>query len=763
MIKAFISHSSKQKEFALDLVNSLGRDYCKIDCYNFEPAYKTINEVYKAIEEATIFVLLISRDSLNSDWVTNEIRYAKDKLSGMEYERFWPYIVDESMTLEDCPEWMRKDECFNLCYFKSPYVLARDIEQKFRRIIWAEKPGLRMLETIMVGRNDDIAKFEDKYQSSRGMNLRALVISGRDGVGKETFAKQCMYKVGYPPEQEPYRINMDVKENVENFIIDLNMITRSYTMKGLEEVLSQSPEKKSTIAVQLLNELYETHSVIFIEDNMSCILPNRNIPEWLTNILEDKHLNPQLGLFIQSRITPNSYLEADHPEIAHIQLLPLDRKDRHKLFFSYARAYGLMDITEDDANFFIEKLLQSPMQIQQAIEAIRTKSMTLAKKDIDTLILLGDKKIRPLLEHYNEEEQRHLLVVLSRFEFISYDLLEDIFEERIKEVLDTLSDMIVYGIVSTFGPSDRFFRLDHYLSDYIKRNHFSLPQDLEIHTNDVLAKRIAESNDITEDTSLYLYDIKNKIMSGRGDAKSFLIPSLVVRSVMDVYNKTDYELVIEICDKVLNDSHNFYADVTYELKYWLCLALCRTQKELRFNEEIKAINGADYWFLKGFYQRIATNYDEAEQHFKKALKQAPSMQRAKRELVTTLLAQRHYLEALSLAKENYERDPDNTYHIHAFFRCLIRKVNLNRDDIAMLEELLDGIKNSFSDKRDELLAAMNIEYQAYAKKKNPAEILDIISKAEKEFSNSLNVRRAAHEYKLKQSITTKEIIFEEIY
>ena len=33
MIKAFISHSSKQKDFALELVNRLGRDYCKIDCY----------------------------------------------------------------------------------------------------------------------------------------------------------------------------------------------------------------------------------------------------------------------------------------------------------------------------------------------------------------------------------------------------------------------------------------------------------------------------------------------------------------------------------------------------------------------------------------------------------------------------------------------------------------------------------------------------------------------------------------------------------
>lgn len=54
MIKAFISHSSEQKAFALELVNRLGRDYCRIDCYNFESAYKSINEIYRAIEESTV-------------------------------------------------------------------------------------------------------------------------------------------------------------------------------------------------------------------------------------------------------------------------------------------------------------------------------------------------------------------------------------------------------------------------------------------------------------------------------------------------------------------------------------------------------------------------------------------------------------------------------------------------------------------------------------------------------------------------------------
>ena len=36
MIKAFISYSRAQKNFASELVELLGRDYCIFDCYDFE-------------------------------------------------------------------------------------------------------------------------------------------------------------------------------------------------------------------------------------------------------------------------------------------------------------------------------------------------------------------------------------------------------------------------------------------------------------------------------------------------------------------------------------------------------------------------------------------------------------------------------------------------------------------------------------------------------------------------------------------------------
>lgn len=218
--------------------------------------------------------------------------------------------------------------------------------------------------------------------------------------------------------------------------------------------------------------------------------------------------------------------------------------------------------------------------------------------------------------------------------------------------------------------------------------------------------------------------------------------------------------MIQICDSVLTEMHNYYEDVVRELRYWLCLALCRTQKE-RFFDEVKNIEGADFYFLQGFYHRIGKDYRRAEKYFRKALDISHNMQRAKRELVTALLAQNKYQDALNMAKENYESSPENSYQIHGYFRCLVRKNNLDRNDYFTLEELMRAMENNYSDKHEELYSAMNIEYQAYIKHMPYESMYELIKETENKFPNSFNVKRAVHLYKFKRGIDTKEIIFDE--
>lgn len=762
MIKAFISHSSEQKQFVLDLVETLGRDYCIVDCYNFSSAYQTINEIYDKIDKSTVFVLLLSKASLSSKWVKEEIRYVREKLEPGCLERFWPFIIDENLSIEECPEWMRKDKCFNLKKYKSYKILAHDIEQKFRRIIWSKNPKRKQLETLMVGRNKDIDNFENIYQSARGMNLRSLVISGRDGVGKDMFISKCLDKIGgYDAESTPFCINLGNKEGVENFIIQLNLITRTYDEKQLMTVLGGSTSEKTSSAANLVNELLNTNSVLSINDDLSCVLPNRKLADWLIDLVEKSDMANKLGLFIKSHKILDSFSEIEHPFFGHINLNPLDSKDRLKLFYSLLRIYNLTDISEEDVKWFVGKLLLSPSQLVKAVEALSCKPLALVKKDIDTLISWGDTQINPMVEHFfQDEESKHLLIILSKLDFVSYEILENIFEERIIEVMEKMNEMIDFGIVSVFGPQEQFFRLDHYLSDYIKRCHIKLPRDLDNLLNEVLEEKIASSN-ITEDVSVYLYDKKKQILSGKGKPEDFLIPSVVVTSVMEIYNNQDYKQVIKLCDLVLNDVHNYFPDQEKELRYWLCLALARTTNKQRFFEEVQHFRGTDYYFLRGFYHRNAMEYSQAEKYFNEALEKSPNLQRAKREKVTALLAQKKYEQALGLAKENYENNPENSYQIHGYFRCLVRKTPLIKEDVDMLKHLMAAMRKNLSDKQEELYTAMDIEFRYFVSHDSPSDMVTLIDRALSLFPNSINVKRAAQPFRLHQAIILKEESFPE--
>lgn len=659
---------------------------------------------------------------------------------------------------------MRKDKCFNLKKFKSYKILAHDIEQKFRRIIWSKNPKRKQLETLMVGRNKDIDNFENIYQSARGMNLRALIISGRDGVGKDMFISKCLDKIGgYDAESTPFYINLGNKEGIENFIIQLNLITRTYDETQLMTVLEGSTSEKTNSAANLVNELLNTNSVLSINDDLSCVLPNRKLADWLIDLVEKSNIANKLGLFIKSHKILDSFSDTEHPFFGHINLSPLDSKDRLKLFYSLLRIYNLTDIDERDVKWFVGKLLLSPSQLVKAVEALSCKPLALVKKDIDTLISWGDMQINPMVKHFfQDEESKHLLIILSKLDFVSYEILEKIFEERIIEIMEKIDEMIDFGIVTVSGPQEQFFRLDHYLSDYIKRCHIKLPSDIDNLLNEVLEEKITSSN-ITEDVSVYLYDKKRQILSGNCKPEDFLVPSVVVTSVMEIYNNQDYKQVIKLCDLVLNDVHNYFPDQERELRYWLCLALARTTNKQRFFEEIQHFRGTDYYFLRGFYHRNAMEYSQAEKCFNEALEKSPNLQRAKREKVTVLLAQKKYEQALDLAKENYENNPENSYQIHGYFRCLVRKTPLIKEDIEMLKHLMDAMRKNLSDKQEELYTAMNIEFRYFVSHDSPSEMLTVINHALALFPNSINVKRAAQPFNLHQSIISKEESFPEDY
>lgn len=763
MVKAFISHSSKQKKnFVEPLVELLGRDACIVDSYDFQAAYKSLDEIYRQIDKCSIFVFLVSRDSLESEWCKKELTRAYEKLNNNEQLRFWPFIIDEEVKKEDTPEWMYKTKCYNLKVFKTPLALAREIEQKYREIIWRENPFIRKSETLMVGRNSDIDTFENKYYSSNISKLRATIISGRDGVGKEAFAKQCLQKIGKDIETIPFKIDLSPKEGIEDFILYLNSITGTFTQEEIsDKVLKASVADKSHFAVLLLNDLYSLQTVLFIHDDLCIVLPNRKLPNWFIDIITDSKLSAQMGMFIQSRLTPFSAEEVNHPQLIVVPLTPLSKSDRKKLFYQLLNQYGVNDLKEAYVDEIVDKLNQSPLQLVKYASALKTHDINLVKKELPFYVELGDKKLKPLFDLFEDGMEKELLIVLSKFNFVSFSVLERIYGENMYDIQSTIAKLLANGLASTFGPSGCFIKLDYAISDYIRRNHMQLPNDLEQWIDDVLEEYLTKDTDMDADLSVYLINARTRILKGRATGRDYLIPSVVIKAIVDLYNSQDYPQVIKMCKFALSEFSNYDPEVNREIRFWLCLALCREQKSNDFYTEVKNFTGADYYFLRGFYLRLEGRPELAQKFYEDAMKISPNMQKTKREYVASLLEQRKYEEALSKAKDNFESSPENTYHIHAYFRCLIKRIELTREEISILKNLIDLVKNSHSPKKHELVMAMTLEYDSVIAKKSVEELLREMQAAEAQYPKSQNIGRVVNEFKYKQGIIRSRQAFRE--
>ena len=149
------------------------------------------------------------------------------------------------------------------------------------RILWIDYVKVFACILVVLGhliqslQKSNIDNFENIYQSARGMNLRALVISGRDGVGKDMFISKCLDKIGgYDAESTPFYINLGNKEGIENFIIQLNLITRTYDEIQLMTILGASTSEKTNTAANLVNELLNTNSVLSIKGSVSFLIFN---------------------------------------------------------------------------------------------------------------------------------------------------------------------------------------------------------------------------------------------------------------------------------------------------------------------------------------------------------------------------------------------------------------------------------------------------------------------------------------------------------
>ncbi len=341
MAKVFLSHSSSDKEWYVDivyrrLIRALGTDSVVIDNAAFQEGRKTIEEIYYQLERTDLFVIFLSNKALNSPWVQSELIKVENLVEEKKLNQICPIIIDEHVKYDDdrIPLWMKK--AYNIQRICSQVKAANIIRQRMIEISYEKHPKLKERNLLFVGRNEFLQKFEERIDDFEREMPIAIIASGLEGIGRKTFLRQSLYKSNIVKDTYPFStIVLQSDESIEDCILklyDLGLVTGLDV--SIEKIVMMDMDAKIDLFVQLIIELQKNKEIIFIVDNGCVVSYEGSVAAWFVKGIQNPSVKNKVTFLLtcQFRYFQKEY-NMDY--LYSVALPELDIKERNGLLKRY--------------------------------------------------------------------------------------------------------------------------------------------------------------------------------------------------------------------------------------------------------------------------------------------------------------------------------------------------------------------------------------------------------------------------------------------
>lgn len=718
MNKVFISHSSKQKELVERLVSELGRDNCFVDEYDFRPAEKIESEITQKIDCTKIFCLLISNDSLNSDWVRFEENYVKS-LVERDQALFLGFIIDPSIRVTEDNRIALWEKNYILNIIPTAKIIARVLASKLRELDIKTYPYLKYRNSLFFGRGNELSELEYAHVLKYTESCKAVSISGLPHVGRKRFAMEFLRKISGDPQKDFCSVSLEKDQSVEDMIFYLNDYVEVVDRKELTRKLANEDlNKKCSLAVSLLNKLYSYKQDILIVDDNCLIRRDGTLSEWFVRILKDRSLERHTGIFIVSPIRINPR-QIDLLPMVQAVLNPLKPKEMSVLFQAYSDKRNLR-LPKADIDSFSSEIGGFPCYVYPIVDEWAQYGKVAASRKLEEIKCSTEDVLAHILDLLNESGNGNsiqLLILLSRFDVVSIKQLEKLLPDMdLNSLLDQFQEL---SILELFGYAREYVRIHPAVADYINRSKtLKLDKTLigKISANAESLIFSGDTQDVNDDLPTYLYGIKQTLRHGLStekDISNYMIPSLALSVIIEEYENQKYSNVDILCQRMLERRKNYDYHILRSVHYWQCLAYCRTGNP-KINTAVSFFGESHTsHFLLGFYYRIDGNIRKAEVEYEKSIRLAgenTDSSKVKHELVLVKILQNDYEGALALAEENYNRQTHNYFYIEAYFRCYVKD---EYADSVILLRLIGEMERSQDNNRTTIAQTMRAEYSFY--------------------------------------------------
>lgn len=749
-MKAFLSHSSKDKVLVQKVAEGLSKQHCTYDTFSFEEGAKTGNEIAKNIQNNALFVFFISQNSLQSEWVKKELEIFYESLQNDSRKRILPIIIDDATTYNDplIPDWLKQE--YNIKPIKRYRKIIDRIETERIRIIWDFYPKRNKLDNLFIGRHSLIQKLEERHY--RYQNSPSIIIaSGIDGIGRRTLLREYCQKLDIVDKTKRLStISLDVYESLEDFILKLYDLGFYVNEIKREDMIEFSDIQKKELLCRIIDVIHKEDEIIIVEDNGCLTLPNGDINKWFLDVLEHIDNYPTL-LFVLSRYKTNKSITIGNEKIFAIDV-PEFTTEETKRFLKQLIKIEDLSIENSDVEDIAKLLSGHPKQVLYVVEFLKEEGGI--QQLLDKSYYIRDwniSLIENVLKQYSKDEKaKNFLVLLSKFDFIDVVTLSNLIgddEICTKLLKQFISEFICYEV----GSNREHIKMNRMVSDAIGRYGWDIGKEL----NEKLNKHI---NDFQQQNlemptlASYVFSTQEALLNGlkQIDKNERILPSIALKTIITLYDKKkDFSLLIVLANIVLDQNKTLDPVIEEQMRGYLCAAYLRKKQYDKFREEVYKIAGVNHEFLMGLYYRILQRYQEALDRFNKALSLNKGYAKAKREIVRVYIAMRDFQTALELAKKQYQTSKSNHYAFQAYLSCLLKTCDINNMEERKKIEKIFSEFEVFANTSNKAKEMYNIEKAKYRAALGESEALDDIDKIQQECSDSPYPLMAKFEIALK--------------
>ena len=753
-MKAFLSHSSRDKALVEEVAERLGLDYVELDSQTFDAGLLNTEVIREALKRSSVFVLFLTTHAIDSDYVRFEALLAREFVAHGLLSRFVVVCLDANA-------FSLADERWKDFSFVRHLSAAQSIARYIQGTLIAHHATVDSKHQPYIERSKELNELNRALIQPRMRSPRALYISGHAGIGRRTFARR-FYFDRYPAVNQVFaEIQVDTLDGYDEIFRKIcgelapSWPLRQFRMRLSAFEIANDDEKASQIA-SLFDQLVDNREAIFVRDGGGLLDRDGALQIPLRRVFAKirRRAHPTI-IFIAQRMMPRR--QRGDLDIVFCALSSLDKEQIRQL-----AAFLMVDegvtYSDDDLDNIVALCDGHPFNVRLLVSHAKEYTLAVALADPAELLRWKEKRGRAFLREIQFSQEEMLVIgALRDFKVLDLDTIQRLLQGSLKETAAALTHLIDLHVVEV--KADTYAVAPPLLVAVQRDRRFDLSGETRREVLNVVSETLHTRS---EDDQITLSMIDAGILANLKKNSSvpehfsaFLLPSHQVWYARRHYDERMWKECARLVGEALEGASRLSPAGKVEACRLLCLASARMNNQDEFDEGIKKLRGwandsydrSNVHFLLGFNSRLDGNLPQAEVYFRRALDEHERNFSALREISGICLIREDLEEAERFARRAYDTASDNAYILDILLGVLIAKHSGPIDEMEYLFEELrvagEEVKRSFYETRR---AQFEVKYGSQHK------ACELIDRAVNQTPNIFGVRALRAEIYLEAGI-----------